>query len=44
MKNGVDVKRNQRLLMCLDLIVDLNYQMNWWDEEVKSDGAARNSP
>ena len=29
------------LVMCLDLMVDLNYQMKWWDLDEIKEGAQK---
>ena len=33
--------RKEMLLMGLDLLVDLNYHMKWWDQEPKAEGAQK---
>ena len=29
------------LLMCLELMVDLNYKMKWWDQDKIEEGAQK---
>ena len=37
----VTKRRKEMLLMGLDLIVDLNYHMKFWDQEPKAEGAQK---
>ena len=36
-----DAIRNEMLLMCLDLMKELDYQMKWWDLDEIEEGAQK---